>query len=259
MLTTAASYRLIAGNLDRSLAAAAAQPQVARETAHYLANIGKVKSIDDFLANERVFAYAMKAFGLQEMGYAKAFLRKVLIEGLDARDSLANRLSDNRYRELVETFNFARYGSATTSFQRTQDGVVSRYVRQTLEESAGAENEGVRLALYFRRRAPEIRNAYGILADPALLKVVQTALGLPSGMSAGALDRQAEAIERGLDIAGLKDPRKLEKLLARFTSLWEISSPATLTKTSALIVSPPGVGIGIDVLASLQRLRLGGR
>ena len=127
----------------------------------------------------------MKAFGLEDMTYAKAFMRKVLDEGIDKRDSFANSLTDQRYREFVETFNFARYETTTTIFDRTRQGTVDRYVRQTLEEDAGAQNEGVRLALYFERKASRASvSAYSILADPALLKVVQTALGIPASASA---------------------------------------------------------------------------
>ena len=94
-------------NLTRSLKAAADKPQVARETAYYLDNIEKVKSIDDFLADDRIFAYAMKAFGLGDMTYAKAFMRKVLTEGIASSDTFANKLADKRYREFADTFNFA--------------------------------------------------------------------------------------------------------------------------------------------------------
>jgi len=58
--TTLATYRTIASNMTRSLGITAAKPQVAREAAYYLANIGNVKSIDDFLANRRLFSFAMK-------------------------------------------------------------------------------------------------------------------------------------------------------------------------------------------------------
>ena len=98
MLTTAATYRMVANDLARSLDTTSKRPDVARETAYYLKNIGNVKSIDDFLGDDRLFAYAMKAFGLQDMSYAKAFMRKVLTEGIDDRRSFANSLTDVRYR-----------------------------------------------------------------------------------------------------------------------------------------------------------------
>ena len=104
------------------------------------------------------------------MAYAKAFMRKVLEEGVDDPDSFANKLTDKRYRNLPSRFNFKRYGETTTAFDRTQQGTVDKYDRQTLEEQAGAKDDGVRLALYFARKAPDVESVSGLLADPALLK-----------------------------------------------------------------------------------------
>jgi hypothetical protein len=261
LLTTLATYGLIVRDLPRSLETTAAKPQVAREAAHYLERIGNVKSVDDFLADDRVYAFAMKAFGLGDMTYAKAFMRKVLTEGTDKPDSFANSLSDRRYREFAETFNFARYGETATVFDRTRQGTVDRYVRQTLEEDAGVQNEGVRLALYFERKASGIQSAYAILADPALLKVVQTTLGLSPANSAADIDRQAEMISARLDIEDLKDPDKLAKFLTRFATLWELGNAAaapTAPASAVLFAQPLEAGIGADLLASLQNLRLGG-
>ncbi len=259
MLTTSASYRVIADNLTRSLKTAADKPQVARETAYYLANIENVKSIDDFLADDRLYRYAMKAFGLDDMTYAKAFMRKVLTEGIVDSDSFANTLSDHRYREFADTFNFAQFGNATTIFDATRQGTVDRYVRQTLEEDAGSQDEGVRLALYFERKASGLESPYNILADAALLKVVQTVLDLPATMSLLDIDKQAELISLRLDVEDLEDPDKLARFLRRFTSLWDAANPKTGTSTPSLLVGQPiEAGIGGDLLASLQNLKLGG-
>jgi hypothetical protein len=257
--TTLLSYGMISRDLSRSLSATAAKPQVARESAYYLANIGNVKSIDDFLGNSRLFNFAMKAYGLEDMAYAKAFVRKVLAEGVDKADSFANTLSDKRYRQLAADFNFARYGETTTVFDRTRQGTVDKYVRQTLEEDAGSENQGVRLALYFQRNAAGITDAYSILADPALLKVVQTALGIPASASAIDIDRQARDIAARLDLDDLKDPEKLGKFLGRFANLWDLENPAVQPAPPLAIGAPTSVvEIGADVLATLQNLRLGG-
>jgi len=260
VLTTTASYMQIARDLPRFLSVTAAKPQVARETEYYLANIEKIRSIDDFLGDQRIFAFAMKAFGLEDMTFAKGFIRKVLTEGLDDRDSLANKLTDPRYREFAETFNFARHGEVTTIFERTRQGTVDKYVRQTLEEDSGRLNQGVRLALYFERKAPTITGALAILADSALLKVTQVALGLPAATSALDIDRQAALIEERLNLADLRDPDKLRTFLNRFTSLWEIENPTRPPATPTIVVGQPiEYGLGSGLLASLQNLKLGGQ
>lgn len=259
MLTTLASYRIIAKDLPRSLSNTAASPQVKRETEYYLANIQNVKSIDDFLKDSRLFNYAAKAFGLGDMAYAKAFMRKVLTEGISKSDSFANTLSDPRYREFAEAFNFAQFGETTTVFDVTRQGTVDRYVRQTLEENAGKDNDGVRLALYFQRKAPDITSPLQLLADPALLKVAQTALGISPSTSAMPLDRQVALIASRLDVEDLQDPDKLQGFLNRFASLWELQNPTAQPAGATVLFSQPKeLGVGASLLTSLQNLKLGG-
>ena len=110
------------------------------------------------MADGRLYNYAMKAFGLQDMAYAKAFIRKALTEGVDDDDSFANKLTDPRYSDFVETFNFARHGAATTVFDRTRQGTVDRYLRQTLEEDAGKHER--------RRAAGALFRAQGVRDRP---------------------------------------------------------------------------------------------
>ena len=260
MLTTTVSYRLLASDMTRSLARAAASPVVERESAYYLANIEKITSIDEFLADDRLYAFAMKAFGLSDMTYAKAFMRKALEGGITKSDSFAKQLVDKRYRDFVDAFNFVEFGKDTTIFERTRQGTVDKYVRQTLEETAGTENEGVRLALYFERKAAKIDDPYDILADPALLKVAQTALRIPVESGTQDIDKQAALIAKRLDVADLQDPEKLQEFLTRFASLWDVDNPPSTVSSPALalIARPTEAGIGPDLLLSLQNLKLGG-
>ena len=260
MLTATANYRIVSENLPRSLDRVADKPDVSRQTEHYLKNIGNVKSVDDFMSDDRLYRYAMKAFGLEDMTYAKAFMRKVLEEGTDKKDSFANNLADRRYREFAEAFNFQRHGAATTAFGRTQQGTVDKFYRQTLEEDAGAEDEGVRLALYFARKAPNVESIFGLLADPALLKVTQTMLGISEATGALDIDKQAAMFEKRIKVEDLKDPEKLQKLITRFTSMWEMQKgQSAVSGASILIGGPMALGLSGDLLASIQNFRLGGR
>jgi Protein of unknown function (DUF1217). len=260
MMSTLVSYRMITKDLTRSLQRTASSPQVERDSKYYLENIQKVKSIDDFLSDHRVYSFAMKAFGLEDMIYAKAYMRKVLTEGVDDSKSFANRLADKRFAEFAKTFNFARYGETTTAFSATREGTVERYVRQLLEEQAGAENEGVRLALYFQRKAPELKSVYGILADRALLAVVQTALGIPAEASAADIEVQAKMIEAKLNIEDFKDPEKLDKFLQRFAAAYDATNMPLAVSAPVLTLfgnSAQTAGMGVDLLMSLQKIKTG--
>lgn len=372
MLSTSLSYNLITRDIDRSLTRIENQPMVARETKYYQENIGKITSIEDFVADTRLFNYAMKAFGLQDMAYAKAFMKKAMEEGVADSNSFANRLSDKRYAEFVRVFNFAqygedaiganpavdgtttkyvarmtlggvlpeteavkaeteyfktnmakvesiddfladdrlikyamyafdidadefdpafmrkvleggvadpksfanqqtdkkfaefaaafdfmKYGEQTTTRKPAVDGAVASYMRQTLEEDAGTQNEGVRLALYFERKAPQVSSFMQILADPAMAQVVRTALGLPDAFATADIDKQAALFEKRLNIDDFKDPEALGKFLRRFTAMWEVANVSPLSTSPALaILSQSGqYGISADTLAAIALMK----
>lgn len=263
MLTTSDSYRLIAQDLTRSLTTLSKDPQIARESKYYLENVGKIKTVDEFIKNDRIYRFAMRASGLDDMIYAKAFVKKVLNEGTTDPKAFANTLTDQRFKELATTFNFAANGEKATATTEAQQGTVDRFVRFSLEKKSGEQNEGVRLALYFARKAPSITSTMGILADKAVLKVVQTALNIPAETALMDIDKQAEMYGKRINVADFSDPKKLEKFITRFTSMWELeNNPASSLSSSLatpLISGSKTVGISADVLASLQTLKLGGR
>lgn len=257
MLSTTASYRLLTRNIDRSLDMTRAQKPVANESAYYLENIGKIKSIDAFIKNTRVFTFAMKAFGLEDMAHAKAFIRKVLNEGVTDPTSFARRLNDDRFLAFARAFDFKKNGAATTDAPALRQAVVDKYVRQALELSAGADNEGVRLALYFQRTAPTINSPYGLLGDAALWKVVKTIFGFPDAMANADIEKQAAAITQRLTMADLKDPVKLNKLITRFTATWDVTEVSTTDPVLTLFSSSPPQ-TSLDLIMTLKSLKYGG-
>lgn len=262
MISTLFQYQLVTRDLNRTLERTAKEPQVERETEYYLKNIENIKTIDDFLKDTRIFKYAMKSFGLEDMDYAKAFMKKALEEGVDSRSTFANKLSDKRYAEFVKTFNFARYGDTATSFERAKQPVVDAYVRQTLEVNSGSQNEAIRLALYFERKAASITGPFDILADKALVKVVYTSLGMPESFAMANIDKQAAVLEQRLNFDEFKDPAKLDTFLRRFATLWDFQNGTPATSSIAtLIMAGPGssAAIGEGLLSQIQALRLGGR
>jgi Protein of unknown function (DUF1217) len=258
MTSTIASYQLIASNLTRSLQQTAKKPDVSRDTEYYLAHIGTVTSIESFITDYRLFSYAMKAHGLSDMVYAKAFMRKVLDEGVATAGTFANNLSDSRYREFAAAFDFAGQGASATKAASATTDTVGKYLNQSLEEDAGSKDEGVRLALYFLRKAPDIKNSYQVLADAALLKVAQTALGISAVTSMAGIDKQAAMLTKAIDFSDFRDPDKLHQFLQRFSAMWDAeTNQATVSTPSILLNQPIEMGISADTLAGLQKLKLG--
>ena len=103
---------------------------VDRETKYYLENITKVKTIDEFVKNDRLFKYAMKAYGLEDMAYAKAFMVKALKEGMADPDSFANKLTDKRYADFVTDFQLRGSRRPATVYNKAQHEVTKNYAIQ---------------------------------------------------------------------------------------------------------------------------------
>jgi hypothetical protein len=261
MLSTIADYTRLTKDMGKSLTQVATQPDVSRETDYFLGHIGDVKTIDDFLKDYRLYSYAMKAFGLSDMTYAKAFMRKVLTEGVATTDTFANKLTDTRYREFAAAFNFAALGDKATQATAATTGTATQYVTQTMEQKAGDQNEGLRLALYFTRKASTVTTAYQILADKALTQVVQTALGLPSTISSADIDAQAKMITKMVKRTDFQDPAKVTKFVQRFAAMWDATQAQSDTSTNPALVLIGGAssitGLDTDMLTKLQSIRFG--
>lgn len=259
MIETRTGYRLIASNMPRTLDRISKNPTVCRETEYYRKKIGDVKTINDFMSDTRLYNYALKAFGLEDMAYAKAFIRKVLCEGVQNKTAMANKLSDKRYYELAQSFDFVSKGEAVTQSAEATQAVIDKFIRQTLEKEAGKQNEGVRLALYFDRKSQSLANAYDILGDKALIKIVQTAFGWPDTLSRSDIDKQAKAIEAKIDFSKLKDPKYVAKFLSRFVSMFDLKTTSNTPAAAAQMLGQvPSVGISSDILLTLQSLKTGG-
>ncbi|WP_342779030.1 DUF1217 domain-containing protein [Methylobacterium terricola] len=102
--------------------------------------------------------------------------------------------------------------------------VVDAYLQQSLEDDAGDEDTGVRLALYFARKAPMLNSGYDILGDAALTKVINTVIGLPETSNATtseALAARATLISKKIDFASFQDPAKVEAFARRFAAIWD--------------------------------------
>ena len=104
MISTYLSYDLINRDIKGNLERISTSQQVERERAYYNEKIGTITELDDFLDDYRLYSYAMKAHGLEDMTYAKAFMKKVLESDLSDENSFANKLTDQRYRQFATAF-----------------------------------------------------------------------------------------------------------------------------------------------------------
>ncbi|VVT22357.1 DUF1217 domain-containing protein [Rhizobium sp. EC-SD404] len=234
--------------------------EAAEEIRYYREQIAQVGSIDELLADERVVSILLQSQGYDPELIDARTLRDVLLSDVEDPESFVNTQPDRSLRLLAASFNFNPDGTIARevagNVQSVADIIQTEefYLRQTLEEEAGLENEGVRLALYFKRMAGEINNAFDILADPALQQVVRIALGLPEEIAQSDIDAQARMIEDRLDIATLSDPRELDKFITQFSALYDMENSNFADPALTLFSGDAGSALGADMLSSLAQV-----
>jgi hypothetical protein len=260
MISTMTRYQMLQTNSALTKTLTQNDATVKRDTEYYLANISKVKTIDEFVKDYRLFSYAMKAYGLEDMTYARAFMKKLLTEGVSSSTSMANKLVDPRYKEFAKAFDFAAKGDKATSEASATTEAVSKYYQQTLENKEGEQNEGVRLALYFKRKASSVTSVMGLLADKRLLTFMQTTFNIPKEASKAGIDLQVRNLEKHINIKDLQDPKKVDRLIQRFSAMWDMNN-STLEEVAPVLTlfsEPTEAGISVDLMMSITKLRRGG-
>lgn len=261
MISTSTRYQIISNNLARTKATIEKDPTTKREIEYYQTNIKNIKTIDEFVKNDRIFKFAMKAYGLEDMAYAKGLFKKMLQGGVTDRLSMANKMSNPLYKDFAKAFDFVGKGAAATSAASATTEAVQKYIQITLEKKEGEQNQGVQLAMYFKRKAPSVTTTMGILADKALLKFVQTTFGIPASASKADLDLQVRNLEKHLNVKDLQDPKKVDKLIQRFSAMWDVNNASAVATSPVLTLfdqSSPQQNFSVDLMMSITKLRLGG-
>lgn len=238
----------------------AAREAATKKAEVYQERIQSIDTVKELLADRDVIDVVIGAYGLDPEDVTDDFLKQVFASDLSDPKSFVNQQPDGRWAELVASFNFDANGNLTretigTVQQRGETlETVNKYLRQTLEENEGASNEAVRLALYFERTAPNITDAYGLIADDALMAVFRTTFGFSDEFSNMDVDQQARIINDNLDLADLQDPAKLERFLQRYTAMYDTEN-ASFSNSAVSILSGGSGSISADLLFSLAQLK----
>lgn len=235
-----------------------------KESEYYQEKIGTLKTLDEFLKDRRLVDFALTAKGIDASKVTDDYIRQIFTSDLSDPNSFVNKEPDMRYAQIVASFNFDANGkvirASTTGIQTAGEikETLDLYLRQTMETSEGESNAGVRLALYFERKASTITSAYDILGDTALLEFFRTLYSLPAELSNMDIDMQASIVEKNLTLSDLADPDELEKLIRRFTIMYDLENDTSVSPAVAVLSSSGSVGISADLMLSMSQLRSGG-
>lgn len=176
MVSTFLTYETVNRNYKASLDRVKNDAATAREAQYYQENIGKVKTVDDFVDDYRLYSYAMKAYGLEDMTYATAFMKKVLNSDLTDDNSFANKLADQKYRDFAAAFKFSTKDAPVVQTNNQVDGVIGAYqdeIDKTNEETASANS-------YYKSQIGNVKTVDDLLNNSRLRDYTLKAYGVDS-------------------------------------------------------------------------------
>jgi hypothetical protein len=175
MVSTYLSYNLINRDMKANVERVREKTEVSREEQYYKDNIGSVKTVDEFVDNYRLFSYAMKAHGLEDMTYAKAFMKKVLNSDLTDDSSFANLLTDDRYRKFATAFKFSSDTAVAQTSGQMED-VIDSYKQSIEDEAESVASENA----YFKANIGSVTSVDGLLNNERLRTYVLKAFDVDS-------------------------------------------------------------------------------
>ncbi|MGY6550175.1 MAG: DUF1217 domain-containing protein [Roseinatronobacter sp.] len=254
-----AGWNLLKRTKDTQLNLLQRAPDVANDLAYFQKRIGKVTSAQELVSDFRLMRVAVTAFGLEGDVQNRAFIRKVIEEGVSERSSLANRLSDKRYARLAAAFEHLARDTTAEKAPDLLAKVQAGFTTNIFESRVGEQSEDMRLALTLQRELPGIvrdfttdnSRWFGILGNPPLRKAFQISLGLPD--SIGKLDvddqvsRMKSAAQRRFgtsDVAQLAEPDTLKRITDRFVIMAQIEAQQS---------SSSGAAIALMLLQNMRR------
>jgi len=133
-----------------------ASPAMARLTQDFARDFAKLRSADDLVGNRQVLSVVLGAYGLQADIDNRAFIKKVITDGIDTPQALANRLADKRYLAMAREMAHLAPGGGSTPMPDQAPALLARFQAMSFEVAVGNSNDSMRLALAFERKLPEI-------------------------------------------------------------------------------------------------------
>jgi uncharacterized protein DUF1217 len=229
-----------------------------KEASYYRTRLQTLETVEELLADTRLRNVLLVAEGLRPVDVSTETLRAVLTSDLDDPNSFANQQTEIGFQKIAGSFNFDADGFIQTVSNpgaQNERGLVETqrlYLTQAIEEEAGVESLGARLALYFERMAPTLTSNYDILADDALAQFVRTAFSISQETASSDIDKQKAMFDRFLDVDDLLDPEKVDILVRRFLALYDLDNGAP---DPVLSILGGNGSINFETVATLMQLR----
>jgi hypothetical protein len=199
--------------------------------AYFKANIGKINTAAELVADPRLLSVALTAFGLEGDMKNKYFIQKVLEDGTLKSDALANRLANKQYLAMSATFGFGDFKTPRNKISDFPEKILNLFKTMKFEGSVGQQSPEFRLAMNLERELPKIAGKntsidvqwLNVMGSKPLRKAMEVALGLPAALGSLDLDKQLKVFKENAaskfgsdDLKQFRDPAKLQDLVAQY-------------------------------------------
>jgi hypothetical protein len=230
----------------QQVAATGQQPAVQTTMAAFTKAVNSATSVTQLLNNPAVMNVLLTANGMKDqIGYT-ALATQALTSNLNDSNSLANTLTDTRWKTLAQTYDFATHGLAAIQNPKVIAAVAQGYAQMTWENAQDSVTPGLSNALAFKASASTITSVDQILGDPNMRTVVTTALGIPQQIAFQSINAQEKAISSQLDITQFQKPSFVESFTQRYliaASANAAASTSTTADLTSLAIQARGSGI----------------
>jgi RNase H-fold protein (predicted Holliday junction resolvase) len=221
-------------NQTADIAATAATPTVQQAISQFTAGVKDATSVKQLLSNPAVMNVLLTANGMSDqIGYTGLAIA-ALTSNLSDPSSLANTLTDTRWKTAAANYNFATAGLSVIQNPATIKAISQAYAQTVWEQNQNTANPGIANALAFQQQASSITSVDQILGNSTLRTVVTVALGIPDTIAIQPLEAQERAISSRLNVSRLQQPQFVTNLIQQYLLNNASNNAATSSATPDL-------------------------
>ncbi len=219
-LSTAQTMALYKRSVERArqdIARLEKDPATQRDLQALDQAVARAKDPSDLLRNPRVLRLLMEAVGLADQAANGGLARNALMSKLSDRQSLANRLPDQRWKAAAQRLDFAARGLARIREPAVMEALKDGIIQNRRITAISAQSQAVADALYIRDlpqgQAPTL---FAVLGDKVMRRVATTVTNLPQELALQTVEAQARTLGARFDPAQFADPKKRDALINRY-------------------------------------------
>ena len=200
----------------KQVALTAAQPDVKRDIAGFTNALRKAKTPEELLNNPLALKVLLTANGLGNQAASTALAKKALLSDPEKSDSLVNKLTDTRWKQVAKTYSFATKGLTALADPKVIATITNGYAEVAWRRKLDRTTPGLSNALDFQNRASAIKTIDQVLSDPTFREVLTTTLGVPREIAFQTLTAQENALSSRIDLKKFQDPKFVTQFTRRY-------------------------------------------